>query len=173
MISMALPIHAGAGSFYAIYGIALVIFLLLATLIGGGTYVLMRDSFTDMPQEAIIGLIAIAYVMLIIISLLIVPYFMARIQNLVWNNTALGEHRFSSDMTVLGMAWIIFSNFFLIIVTLGLFKPFADIRLARYRIEHLSLLPAGNIEEFIASEAQQVGATGTETAEIFDVDIGF
>ena len=164
---------AGAGSFYAIYGVALLIFLLLATLIGGGTYFLLRDSFTDMPQEAIIGLVAIAYVMLIIVSLLIVPYFMARIQNLVWNNTTLGEHRFSSDMTVLGMAWIIFSNFFLIIVTLGLFKPFADIRLARYRIEHLCLLPASNIEEFIASEAQQVGATGTETAEIFDVDIGF
>jgi uncharacterized membrane protein YjgN (DUF898 family) len=56
---------------------------------------------------------------------------------------------------------------------MGLYKPFADIRMARYRIQHMALVPAGNIEDFIASEQQQIGATGTETAEIFDIDIGF
>jgi uncharacterized membrane protein YjgN (DUF898 family) len=58
-------------------------------------------------------------------------------------------------------------------MTLGLFKPFADIRLARYKMEHMALTPAGSIEEFIAGEQQKVGATGTEAAEIFDLDIGF
>jgi uncharacterized membrane protein YjgN (DUF898 family) len=59
------------------------------------------------------------------------------------------------------------------LLTLGLFKPFADIRMARYRIENMALLPAGDIDTFIASEQQQTNAAGTETAEIFDVDIGF
>jgi uncharacterized membrane protein YjgN (DUF898 family) len=113
------------------------------------------------------------YLALILASMLLVPYFMSRIQNLIWNNTQLGEHRFSSTVSARGLAWIIFSNFFLIILTLGLYKPFADIRMARYRIEHMAMIPAGSLEEFIASEQQQAGATGTETAEIFDVDIGF
>jgi uncharacterized membrane protein YjgN (DUF898 family) len=134
---------------------------------------LFKDNMANLPKEAVIGFVLIAYVLLIVASLLIVPYFISRIQNLIWNHTGLGEHRFSSSLSARGLAWIIFSNFFLIIFTMGLYKPFADIRMARYRIEHMALLPAGSIDDFIASEQQQIGATGTETAEIFDIDIGF
>jgi uncharacterized membrane protein YjgN (DUF898 family) len=164
---------ARVGSFYAIYIFAFLQFVLLAGVIGVATYSIFKNSMANLPREAIIGVILVGYGILILVTLLIVPYFIASIQNLVWNNTGLGEHRFSSTMSTRGLAWIIFTNFVFIIVSLGLFKPFADIRLARYRIEHLALIPAGNIDDFIASEQQQVGAAGTETAEIFDLDIGF
>ncbi len=164
---------AGVGNFYAIYIFAFLQFVVLAGLFGFAAYSMFKDSMANLPKEAIVGFVIVVYVLLILVTLLIVPYFIASIQNLVWNNTELGEHRFSSTMSTRGLAWIIFSNFILIILTLGLFKPFADIRMARYRIEHLALIPAGNIEEFIASEQQKIGAAGTETAEIFDMDIGF
>lgn len=164
---------AGAGSFYKIYLFTLLQFILAVSLFAYGGYLMFKDIMASMPKEAIIGFVLLAYVLLIVASLLIVPYFISRIQNLVWNHTGLGLHRFSSSLSARGLAWIIFSNFFLIILTMGLYKPFADIRMARYRIEHMALLPAGNIEDFIASEQQQIGATGTETAEIFDIDIGF
>ena len=85
----------------------------------------------------------------------------------------LGENRFSSSMSTSGLAWIIFSNFIFIVLTLGLFKPFADIRTARYRIEHMALAAAGNMDDFIAGQQQQISATGAETAGVFDLDIGF
>lgn len=165
--------NAGVGSFYKIYFFTLLQFILVVSLFVFGGYRLFKDNMANLPKEAVIGFVLIAYVLLIVASLLIVPYFISRIQNLVWNHTVLGEHRFSSSLSARGLAWIIFSNFFLIIFTMGLYKPFADIRMARYRIEHMALLPAGNIDDFIASEQQQIGATGTETAEIFDIDIGF
>lgn len=164
---------AGAGSFYAIYIFAFLQFIVLAGLFGLAAYSIFKDSITDLPKEDMIKIVLLVYGVMILVTLLIVPYFISRIQNLVWNNTQLGEHNFNSTMSTRGLAWIIFSNFIFIILTLGLFKPFADIRLARYRIEHLALIPAGNIEEFIASEQQQIGAAGTETADIFDMDIGF
>jgi uncharacterized membrane protein YjgN (DUF898 family) len=165
--------NAGAGSFYLVYFFALMQFLLIIALFGFGAYHMLKGTTAHMPREAVIGIVMAVYLLLILASLLVVPYFISRIQNLIWNHTQLGAHRFNSSLTVHGLAWIIISNFFLIILTLGLFKPFADIRLARYRIEHLTLLPAGSIDDFVASEQQQISAAGTETAGIFDVDIGF
>ena len=169
----AFTFNAGVGSFYKVYFFTLMLLLLIPGLIGLGAYSMFKDTLANIPQETMVGLFVAIYLSLIIVSLLIVPYFMSRIQNLVWNHTQLGMHRFSSTLTARGLTWIIFSNFALIILTIGLYKPFADIRIARYRIEHMALLPGLDIEEFIASEQQKIGATGTETAEMFDVDIGF
>jgi uncharacterized membrane protein YjgN (DUF898 family) len=169
----AFTFNAGVGSFYKIYFFTLLLLLLTGGLFGFAAYSLFMGSMESLSKEAIIGIVVAVYGLLILTSLLIIPYFISRIQNLSWNHTTLGEHRFRSTMTARGLAWIIFSNFILIVMTFGLFKPFADIRMARYRIEHMYFLPAGNVDDFIASEQQKIAATGTETAEIFDVDIGF
>jgi len=163
---------ARARSFYKIYFFAFMQFVLVLSLFGYGAYLMYDDNFKNMPREAYVGVFIGVYLLLIIASLLIIPYFMSRIQNLVWNNTALGEHRFKSSMTAFGLAWVIITNFLFIVVTLGLFKPFADIRMARYKIENMAMLPSGSLDDFIASEQQKIGAAGMETAEIFDVDIG-
>jgi uncharacterized membrane protein YjgN (DUF898 family) len=169
----AFSFNAGVGSFYKIYFFTLLQIMLIASLFGFGAYSLFKGSMENLSQEAVLGIVFAVYGLLILVSLLIIPYFISRMQNLIWNHTTLGEHRFSSSMTARGLAWIIFTNFILIIMTMGFFKPFADIRMARYRIEHMSFLASGNIDEFFASEQQKIAATGTETAEIFDVDIGF
>jgi len=166
--------NAEVGGFYKVYFIALIQFLLIIGLFSIGVFYLLKDNMGAVPKEQMIVMIVIAvYAVLIIAGLLVVPYFISRIQNLVWNHTSLGENRFSSSLSAGGLAWIIFSNFILIVLTLGLFKPFADIRLTRYRLVHMAMLPAGNIDEYIASEQQKIGAAGTETAEVFDIDIGF
>jgi len=170
----AFSFNAGAGGFYAIYIFAFLQFIVIASLLAFGAFSMFKGHTANASRETMVLLFVLAvYALLIVASLLIVPYFISRIQNLVWNHTELGKHRFESSLSARGLAWIIFSNFILIVMTIGLFKPFADIRMARYRIEHMALIPAGNIDEFIASEQQQVSAAGTETAEIFDLDIGF
>lgn len=165
--------NAGVGSFYKVYFFTLMQLVLIIVLLGFGAYRILKGAMAHIPGEAVIGIIFAVYMLLIFASLIVVPYFISRIQNLIWNHTALVEHRFSSALSARGMTWIMISNFIFIILTLGLFKPFADIRMARYRIEHLALLPAGSIADFIAAEQEQVSAAGTETAEFFDVDIGF
>jgi uncharacterized membrane protein YjgN (DUF898 family) len=165
--------NAGAGSFYKIYFFTLLQLILIVGLFAFGVYSVLKDIVQGMTKQEIIGFVVIAYLLLILTSLLIVPYFVCRIQNLIWNQTALEEHRFRSTLSLAGLAWIMFSNFIFIVMTLGLFKPFADIRLARYRIDNMALLPAGNLDDFIASAQQQTNAAGLETAEIFDIDIGF
>ena len=101
------------------------------------------------------------------------PWFSARIQNLVWNGTALGPHGFSSRVRARDLFAIYVTNFIAIVFTLGLFKPFADIRVVRYRLEHMALNAQGSLDEVVSSQRQEVGATGEETADLFDFDISF
>jgi len=89
----------------------------------------------------------------------------------VWNHTSLGPHRFRSAVSARRLTWVALSNFFLVALTLGLYKPFADIRLARCRLETMALLPVGSLNEFIAAEGMNVAAVGDAVGEFFDFDI--
>ncbi|HEY6096071.1 MAG TPA: YjgN family protein [Gallionellaceae bacterium] len=168
---------ASAGAFYKVYILGLLLLLLVGGTLGYAGYTVFKDFAALQPKAqhgmAFFTFILAFYAAFIFVGLLVVPYFMSRLQNLVWNGTTLGAHRFSSTLSARGLLWIIVTNFIGIILTFGLFKPFADVRLARYRIEHMSLLAEGDMESFIAGEQQQETATGTETAEMFDVDFSF
>ena len=104
-------------------------------------------------------------------SFLLIPLWMTLMQNLVWNNTRLGEHRFQSRMRWGRTAFIVFTNILGIAFTLGLFTPFAQIRLLRYRIESLTLLPASGLDDFIASSEAQGSATGEGLGDLLDFDL--
>jgi uncharacterized membrane protein YjgN (DUF898 family) len=54
---------------------------------------------------------------------------------------------------------------------LGLFIPWAMVRLAKFQLESVRLLPASDLQEFTAAEPESPGAVGEEAATIFDFDI--
>jgi uncharacterized membrane protein YjgN (DUF898 family) len=68
---------------------------------------------------------------------------------------------------------VLWTNVALTILTLGLYTPFAQIRLARFTASAMTLLPGGELDDFVAGETQQVGAYGQEMAGFFDFDISF
>lgn len=165
----AFQFDAEAGAFYKLYGITFLLYLLAIVVSGLIIGLGFGIATLDKTKAMAIGLFLIIAVL---ISLLAVgPYFVSRLQNLVWNHTKLVTHQFESTLTARGLFWIQLTNFIAIILTLGLFKPFADIRLLRYRLDHMALLADGDLSTFVADEQQQVGATGEETAAMFDLDI--
>jgi uncharacterized membrane protein YjgN (DUF898 family) len=109
--------------------------------------------------------------LLLALMLFVQPYLSARVQNLVWNHTRLGEHRFESCVSARRLYAITMTNLLGVVLTLGLFMPFAAIRLARYRLECVNLLSAGSVDDFVAGQQRDVAATGEEAADLFDVDI--
>lgn len=174
----AFQFSASIGQFFKAY--ALVILLMLGTVIGvtvlGGmafsqieAAVAANDS---MAQTAIGGVIITMVVLFMVGALLIAPLWQARIQNLVWNHTQLDQHRFESRASEWALFVIHLSNFVLIIFTLGLYKPWADIRVARYRLEAVSLIPASSLDDFMAQQEAEVAAMGEEALEVFDYDMG-
>jgi uncharacterized membrane protein YjgN (DUF898 family) len=170
--------HARAGQFYLIYLLllaAMVVFVILISKTG------IWGAFTGLSQmqkqgghvdsRAIFKALLILYGVLISTGILIGPIFQALITNLIWNNTRLGEHRIECNMSPFALVWITLSNFVLVVFTLGLFIPWAAVRLARFQLQAVRLLPAGDLQEFVAAEAETVGAVGEEAATVFDFDI--
>lgn len=171
---------AGVGRFYVIYVqlVAMLAVLLAITLAasgGTGLFAMINNPYLTKEQRAGVGLmILLALLVFYLVAMLFLgPWFSARMQNLVWNGTALGPHGFASDVRARDLLVIYLTNFLAILLTLGLFKPFADIRLAKYRLEHMALAAHGDLDEFVAGQTGKVSATGEETAEVFDVDISF
>jgi len=104
--------------------------------------------------------------------LLIALYFYVRLTNLGWNSTRLGQHGFISELKVTEMGWIFLSNGVAILLSFGLLTPWAAVRLARYRLERLSLVASGSLSEFEAASRSEVSAAGEEIGDIFGMDIG-
>lgn len=100
-------------------------------------------------------------------------YFRVRLHNLVWNGLRLGPHRFRSHQAVASLLALEIGNLALTVATLGLFRPWAAVRSARWRAERLEVVPAASLDEFFAGAAQSGGAAADEIAELFGFDIGF
>jgi len=163
---------ASVGSFYGPYVRALLMLLGLAAVAGVlfGIAGLGAGGYGKRAAAMLIGF-AIFAAMFAAFSILIGPYLVARIQNLVWNNTTLGPHSFRSNLQARKLAWIALSNLFLIVVTIGLYMPFAAVRLARYRVSCMALVPGTSLDAFVAGEKADVAAMGEEMGEFLDIDI--
>lgn len=166
----AFSFSAKPGAFYGIYvrtGLLSVGLVLALGLLVSATMVGVPRSSNYAP-----GGVLLMLPLYLALYAAINAYFTAGIGNLVWNATELGEHRLESTLRLWPLMKIQLTNAIFIVLTLGLFMPWAAVRLARYRAEQLVLLPASSLDEFVASSDQEVGAVGEEALEMFDFDIG-
>lgn len=119
---------------------------------------------------------AIIFVVILLYALFIFAisaYVQSRVSNLVWNNSMLDQVGFHSTQRMRDLIWLYFSNIVVLILTFGLATPWAQIRMAKYRIDHLTLIGETNWDHFVGEKKQAARATGEEMAEMFDVDISF
>ncbi|MEH6564232.1 MAG: YjgN family protein [Halopseudomonas sp.] len=114
---------------------------------------------------------ALSIPILILGYLALFGYLLAAFTNLVMSATTLGEHGFVSQLGKRRMLWIFFSNSILVMLTLGFFTPWAKVRMARYRASCTQMLIHGDLDGFVAGEAQRAGAVGLELGDVFDVGI--
>ena len=169
--------HARAGRFYLIYllllaGIVGFIALMGAIGIGGALSTMFEmQKHGRIDPGLVLRTMGILYGAFILVGISIGPTFRALITNLIWNNTRLGEHRIECNLSPWILIWITVSNFVLIVLTLGMFMPWAAVRLARYELESMRLVPASDLQEFEAAEPESLGAVGEEAVSAFDFDI--
>jgi len=100
-------------------------------------------------------------------------YTHSRISNLLWNHTSLEHINFSSNQRMRDLLWIYLSNMLVLIITLGLATPWAQIRLARYRMEHIAIAGETDWDKFVGEKKEATRALGEEIADMFDVDLSF
>jgi uncharacterized membrane protein YjgN (DUF898 family) len=167
---------ATVGNFYKTYFVAFLIWLAgftVISLIFGGAFLSAMGALAHKSMGSPTVLIsAITYVTLLYVwAFILFPIFSTMIQNMIWNNTRLGQHRFEYDMKWSRVAFIAVTNIIGVVCTLGLFMPFAHIRIMKYRVESMTLLPEGSLDEFVAATQTEASATGEGMADLLDFDL--
>lgn len=108
-----------------------------------------------------------------LIFLLMGSYFTARFQRLVWDKTQVGSVAFHCDVPAVTFMRIQCMNTLWVILTLGLYRPFAAIRLARFRLECVNATGLESLDTVAVGKGQsRRGAFGESAAELFDMDVG-
>jgi uncharacterized membrane protein YjgN (DUF898 family) len=180
-------ISVGPGAFYSAYLIAFGVMvagvMAIAVMSGvlGAVAALLRDApapGTTDPQTLTLSpgmWVAFALIMVVYVFMIVTvqAVMLSRVQNAVWNSSTLGPHRFASRLQARRLVGLMFTNLLATIATIGLFTPFAQVRMARYMAETMELKPRGSLDDFVAADAPEVSALGEETAGLFDIDIAF
>ncbi len=94
------------------------------------------------------------------------------ITNYVFQHIKLAGLRLDMRMAPMRVLWIQFSNIVVIVLSVGMMIPWARVRIVRYRLSCLSLLAAGSLDGFAASQRERLTATGEEMGEALDLDLG-
>jgi uncharacterized membrane protein YjgN (DUF898 family) len=169
--------HLTVGQYYVVYLVALGFMIAvgaIASVVIGLTLGMDVASIVTggggLPvakMVAIFVLIGGFYLALLAIG----PLLIAMLQNTVWRGTSLAGARFNSNIAVPSFMITWLGVTLLTVVTLGLYRPFAAVTLARIRIEAMSW--QGSADDMIAvlREGNQ-RAMGSEVADLMDVDIG-
>lgn len=171
--SLPFNFEASTGVFYRVYMMVIPILIFIFVLLMSTIYLLGSLGAVPIHEDrlTIVSSMAAALGTYLALFVLIMPYLEARLQNLIWSQTTLGAHQFSASLRARDLFWIMSVNLFLIVVTLGFYKPYAEIRLLRYKLEHIHLLPDGDLDEITAGLFKEASAAGEEITDMFDFDV--
>ncbi|MGB0998041.1 MAG: YjgN family protein [Pseudomonadales bacterium] len=134
--------------------------------IGGLVLALLAAAVAEIAVFAIaIGLGYLAMYVLIYAG------YQATYFSAVFNNVELQGNRLQTDVTVKGLFMVVMPNTVFTLLTLGLYYPWAAVRVARYMQDHL-WVEAVDLDSFVAQEREHENALGDEIGEAFDFGIG-
>ena len=100
-------------------------------------------------------------------------------RNILLNSLALANKedkeisvKFGSDLNPFRYLWIIISNSFVAVITLGLMIPWTQIRFYRYLCVSTKTEITGDMDKFLDSEKSRLSAFGEEYAEMEGIEAG-
>jgi uncharacterized membrane protein YjgN (DUF898 family) len=175
-------LDAGVGSFYGLalktVGVFFVIVLLagaVAAVVGGfsAMALVFGGRGGRMSAAAIIAMTLVFFAAYAAIILVIYPYVTSRLQNLVWGRTRSDWVEFGSRLEFWPLLRLTLKNWLLVLITLGLYLPFAKVATARLRLEAMSvatLLPPDELVDQLRERADD--AAGDAAGDLFGIDIG-
>ena len=100
-------------------------------------------------------------------------HYRAVVRNSILGSLSISSiHQLKSEISGFRLAWIVLSNTFLTLISLGLLQPWGAVRRWRYETESLQLIPGGSLDEFIGKIQPAEGVIGSEFTDLQDIDVG-
>ena len=166
-------------AFFKIYGVALLFFLPVILAYFGIIAVAVMTAIKQggqpqaKPPTEMLAAFGIVLAIAIPCAIAGTLYLRARLFNLVWNHTTIAGNRFDATMRVRDLLLLHLVNSLVTLFTLGLMHPWATVRKAKFQLDAVRVLPAGNVDAFVAGAQPPVGAMGDSANDFFSFDIGF
>jgi uncharacterized membrane protein YjgN (DUF898 family) len=172
---------AGMGSFYGTFGLAALMFIGIIAVLGIAAAVLLPALFGGMRRGGggsglgagiVVAMVALTFLYVVVLSF-VGAFVGARLQNIVWNGTRSQHVSFASGLAVGALAKLTLKNWLLIVLTLGLYLPFAAVAMARLRLQAMSVGFATD-PDVLVSVASHIdeSAAGDAAGDLFGWDIG-
>jgi uncharacterized membrane protein YjgN (DUF898 family) len=165
---------AGPGSFYLL-ALKTAGLLLAAIVVFGATMALVAIGAASgrpgIGRMVFVAAIALAAYAALLFTLQ--PYLTSRLQNLVWSRTESRSIGFASALRLWPLVRLTAVNWMLVVLTLGLYWPFAAVATARMRLAAVSVTVRTDLDALVARGARTMDdAAGDAAADLFDIDIG-
>ncbi len=169
--------RSGVMDTYKVVGATLLVVLGLLLLFGAAAAVLLPTAMLSGKKSVAFGAFASLFPLFLgfIIAINIAPkaFFMARMQNLLWSRTGNRYFRFKSDISARRLMVLQFKNYLLILLTFGLYWPFAVVATKRMQLEAMSLKSRVDLNTLTdAARQHETDAAGDMAADLFGLDIG-
>lgn len=175
---------ASRNDFFATWGklvlwsiVAFIVAAIIAAVVGGLLGVSMAglggDGDVQNNMGAMIPMIIAIYLIVGIAYLFPFIYYIVKINNLVFNNTRIDDFQLSANYELMSYGKLLLVNTLLTLLTLGFYRPWAMVRTAQYKADHMSVVAVSELDGFVAGEEQHVNALGEEVGDFYDLDFGF
>ena len=175
-------LSASRASFYGVFaktsGVFVLALVAMSVLAGilvavGAVGGLFAGGRNNVMAGVLLG-VAIGFLMLLALQIVPRPYFTSRMQNLLWSRTGNRAMRFGSELRFWPLLGLTLKNWLLMVVTLGLYWPFAAVATQRMRIEAVSVTTQVDPQSLVDQWRSDAGdAAGDAAGDLFGLDIGF
>ncbi len=148
---------------------------LLGTMLGDSSFIatIFGQSGTPNLDHTTLNTIFIGVIAFYISFFLVYLFYGAGVRNIVYKATLLDDaHGFNSTISRLRYIWILVTNLFATILTIGLLRPWAAIRTWRYLVDNTRFLAGRELDGFVADKTPEGGAAGAEFLDIEGIDFG-
>ncbi|MGB7318608.1 MAG: YjgN family protein [Planktotalea sp.] len=169
---------APLSSFYKAAGLALLWIIVVfvgAAAVGGFNILALGDMMMDLENDptAFISFMISFYAVFFLGFIPAAFIYQALTRNAIYNGTTLtGGHTLYSNVAVTQMFWIALSNMVVVVCTVGLMLPWAQIRMSRYLADHTGVALGGSLDDFVGTQQEATSALGDAYSDIEGIDLG-
>jgi len=129
-----------------------------------------QESWLPTAGVALLAVLAVLAVLAWVIASAVLT---AGLQNLAWSQTASDDIRFYSALSTAALMRLTVKNWLLMIVTLGLYRPFAAVATTRLKLEAVTLETSVDLDTLAGNAAAaDANASGDFAGDFFGIDLG-
>lgn len=165
-----------------VYGVVLrtLGLFLLPAVLAAGVVAVLHGGIPGLDRGTpVILLLMMLFGILFIVGglyfyIVVLPYFTVRMQNLVWTKTGNRYLRFRSELRFGRYLGLQIKNYLLVLLTLGLYWPWAAVANRRMRLEAITLVSRVDLDDLVMAIRPKAGDAAADMGdELMGIDVGF